>query len=125
MRYSFRCFSDTGESTPRLAMKDTDCSRTLALVCGVKTLVMTDLLRPEPGRTRSILSGIMNFAKWRRVMLKTHQLILITSGRISHISSQLCNTKSTPRLRGLFDLTRQRCSTDVQDGETPKRGRCY
>lgn len=44
---------------------DANCSRTLALVCGVKTLVMTDLLRPEPGRTRSILSGIMNFAKWR------------------------------------------------------------
>jgi len=71
---------------------------------------MTDLLRPEPGRTRSILSGIMNFAKWRYVKPSAYLSILTVVGRISRISSQLCNTKSTLRRRGMFALALQCCS---------------
>jgi hypothetical protein len=42
-------------------------SRTLTQACGVKTFIMMDLVKPDAGRLRSILSGIMNFAKWRSV----------------------------------------------------------
>lgn len=44
-----------------------DSSRDLTELCGVTNFGMADLTRPDPGRLRSQLSGIMNFAKFRSV----------------------------------------------------------
>jgi kinetochore protein Nuf2 len=40
-------------------------SRQLALLCGLKSFTTTDLTRPDPHRLRTVLSGVMNFAKFR------------------------------------------------------------
>ena len=48
------------------------CSRKLAMVCGVNAFNLSDLTRPEPVRLRTVLSGIMNFAKFRYVLVFTN-----------------------------------------------------
>ncbi len=39
--------------------------RELALLCGLGNFSQSDLIRPDAHRLRTILSGIMNFAKFR------------------------------------------------------------
>lgn len=42
--------------------------RKLAIVCGVSAFNLSDLTRPESTRFRTVLSGLMNFAKFRYVL---------------------------------------------------------
>jgi hypothetical protein len=62
-----QCSFDIGMSPSLLSESWLIDSRTLTQACGVKTFIMMDLVKPDAGRLRSILSGIMNFAKWRSV----------------------------------------------------------
>ena len=119
MHYTSPCFSSIGEYL-QLAYEDSiDFSRDLASVCGIKTLVMTDLLKPEPARTRTILCGIMNFAKWRSVILFVSLKVVTDIHRETQAAFQTNLQQKvhaqTERYDCLFvniDLT------DEQDGET-------
>jgi kinetochore protein Nuf2 len=42
-----------------------DSSKRLADLCRIKDFSLSDLIRPEPLRLRKVLSGILNFAKFR------------------------------------------------------------
>ncbi|KAL1410055.1 kinetochore-associated Ndc80 complex subunit nuf2 [Vanrija albida] len=46
--------------------------RTLALLCGIRDFTIADLTRPEPTRLRTVMSGIMNFAKFRDERQRFH-----------------------------------------------------
>lgn len=50
----------------------TRISRKLAVTCNVSAFNLSDLTRPESTRFRTVLSGIMNFAKFRYVRLSEH-----------------------------------------------------
>jgi hypothetical protein len=43
-------------------------SSKLAASCGVTGFSLMDITKPEPVRFRSVLSGVINFAKFRSVM---------------------------------------------------------
>ncbi|KAE8541412.1 hypothetical protein D1P53_002771 [Cryptococcus gattii VGV] len=45
--------------------------RRLALLCGIPDFAISDLARPDPNRLRKVLSGIMNFAKFRDERMQT------------------------------------------------------
>ncbi|OWZ59789.1 hypothetical protein LQV05_000648 [Cryptococcus neoformans] len=45
--------------------------RRLALLCGIPDFAISDLARPDANRLRKVLSGIMNFAKFRDERMQT------------------------------------------------------
>jgi hypothetical protein len=52
----------------RRSLADTLNRWTLARICGVEDFNMNDVTRPEGQRFKHVLSGIMNFAKFRYVL---------------------------------------------------------
>lgn len=45
--------------------------------CGIQDFSIQDIIRPEPKRIRKILSGLINFAKFREMQMGTVDMILV------------------------------------------------
>lgn len=83
------------------------------MVCGINAFNLSDLTRPEPVRFRTVLSGIMNFAKFRYVGMyiasQGGRALTLGAERDDHSSENLCNIAFKPRQTSEFALLASRC----------------
>jgi hypothetical protein len=70
------------------------------MICGIKSFLMMDLVKPDAVRFRSILSGMMNFAKFRSVFSSRVWHMINCSERADHTSSLVYSTKFMIKPRG-------------------------